>query len=76
MLPFFDDYLDVDIGLSLNGEFTVNLIMSEKEYTKPGILSIVVNSLGFKVVDGQAVVILSGLITPMFEKEKRDWPIL
>jgi hypothetical protein len=73
-LPFFDEPLDVDIGLSLNGNFHVTLrdASGVLTLTKPGILSVAVNGLGFDVTNGVFTVHVSGAVTPMFGG--LDWP--
>jgi hypothetical protein len=74
MLPFFDEPLDVDIGLSLNGNFSVKLRDPSGilMLTKPKILSVTVEGLGFDIVDGIFSVHLTGDMKPLFPG--LDWP--
>jgi hypothetical protein len=67
MLPFFDEPLDVEIGLSLDGGFTIGVSSPNGLLTlkKPGILELTVESIRFAVDDGVFTVGISGSITPL-----------
>lgn len=73
-LPFFDEPLDVDIAINLNGTFAVRLASGSGllTLTKPDILSLSVESLGFEVAQGLFSVNVSGKITPLVAG--LDWP--
>lgn len=81
-LPFFDKRLGVEIGLGLDGGFTVKLAsaIESGDYInsglltlkKPGVLEIKVESLGFQVQDGTFIAKLSGEITPLYQG--LNWP--
>jgi len=66
--------LDVAIGFGLNGTFTVALSdpAGVLTLTKPGVLSVAVNGLGFESAGGVATVHVSGKVTPLFGG--LDWP--
>ncbi len=76
-LPFFEDTdqpLDIEIGLAVDGGFTVAIDRPDGliTLTKPDLFSLSVDSLGFAVVGGVFTVLLSGKITPLFGG--LDWP--
>ncbi|NLF14525.1 MAG: hypothetical protein GX597_22275, partial [Anaerolineaceae bacterium] len=76
-LPFFDDAeepLDIEIGFTVDGGFTVAIDRPDGLVTlsKPGVLSVSIDSIGFAVDDGVFTVIISGKITPLFGD--LDWP--
>lgn len=79
LLPFFDEPVEVDIGLSLDGGFSVALTSTGpnglKKLTKPGVLEIELDSIGFELKDGVFLAKLSGQITPLFGANKGlNWP--
>lgn len=79
LLPFFDEPADVEIGIDVDGGFSVALTGvgpdGLKRLTKPDVLELELDSIGFEVKDGQFVAKLSGELTPLFGKEKGfDWP--
>ncbi|HWN43317.1 MAG TPA: hypothetical protein VNW71_13910, partial [Thermoanaerobaculia bacterium] len=73
-LPFFDEPVDVTIGLKAGGGFTVKLTASDGLYKlkKAGVIEVKLDSLGFDLHDGVFVAKLSGKITPLFGGLK--WP--
>lgn len=73
-LPFFDEPLDVELGIDAEGGFTFALGNEDGLYmlTKKGILELELESVGFQVVDGVVTFKLSGRITPLFGGF--DWP--
>ncbi len=75
-LPFFDENIDVDIAINLNGAFTVKLgSKGIGTLQKDGVLSFLVESLGFTVQDGLFTAKLSGQLTPLIGKDLGlDWP--
>lgn len=70
-LPFFDQPLNVEIGLGLDGDFTFAL-GSDEPLTIPDVLELTVESLGFEVEDGLFTAKLSGEVKPLFPGF--DWP--
>ncbi|MCI0687295.1 MAG: hypothetical protein L0Y54_08675 [Sporichthyaceae bacterium] len=81
-LPFFDQPVGVDISVGLDGSFGIALSATQPggvtssggliTFTKPGILTVRVNSLGFEVEDGLFTATISGWIRP--EVAGIDWP--
>jgi hypothetical protein len=79
VLPFFDEPVDVDIGIGLDGGFTVKLANTGPnglyKLTKTDVLEIELDSIGFEIKDGLFKAKLSGEITPLFGKDKGlKWP--
>lgn len=80
LLPFFgatDEPLDVGIGLSAGGAFTVAVNRPNGLYKlrKPGVLEIELDSIGFEIKDGLFKAKLSGEITPLFGADQGlKWP--
>lgn len=79
LLPFFDEPVEVDIGISLDGGFTVKLTSAGPnglfKLTKQGVLEIELDSIGFELKDGVFLAKLSGEITPLFGKNQGlTWP--
>jgi hypothetical protein len=74
LLPYFDEVLDVEIGLSLDGGFTVAVSSDDGLLTlrKEDLLELTVDSVGFGVDAGVFTVALSGTITPLVGDF--DWP--
>lgn len=66
-LPFLDEPLPVEIGLSLAGGFTVAVSRPSGLFTvtKPDILEFRIESIGFAVDDGVFIAKLSGSLTPL-----------
>jgi hypothetical protein len=78
-LPFFentDEPVDIEIGLSANGHFTVAIDTPDGLVTicKPGLFSVTLNSLGFDVLGDTFIARLSGDLTPLFGAPALDWP--
>lgn len=75
-LPFFNGPVDVDIGINLDGSFAVSIGSSNGLYTlsKPGIIEIELESLGFELDDGVFTARLSGKVTPLFGAPGLEWP--
>lgn len=80
LLPFFeatDKPLDIEIGFSASGAITVavgspNGIMT---LTKPNVLSLQLDSIGFEIKGGVFLAKLSGQLTPLFGADKGlVWP--
>ena len=81
-LPFFESPIGVSIGLSLDGGFSVTLAAVQPPGTdydgglvslsKPDLLDLTLDSVGFKLDDGVATVSLSGQLTPLVGG--LDWP--
>ena len=73
-LSFFDEPLDVTAGFDLDGNFTVSVSAPSGlvELTKPDILTLSLDGLGFALQDGVFTVSISGTITPLIGG--LDWP--
>jgi hypothetical protein len=74
VLPYFDAPLDLTIGLSLDGGFTVALSSATGliTLTKPGLLILTLESIRFSLGQGVFSVALSGEIIP--DVGGMDWP--
>lgn len=76
LLPFFEEPVAVTIGIGLNGGFSVKLTGTDAnglyKLTKPGILELALDSIGFEVKDGVFTAKLSGEITPLVAG--LNWP--
>lgn len=74
LLPFFDEPIDVEIGIDLDGGFAVRLASDSGLYTltKPNLISLQLDSLGFEIDDNVFTAKLSGTVTPEFGD--LDWP--
>lgn len=75
-LPFFNEPVDVDIGIDLKGGLTAKLASGSGLYTltKPEILKLELESLGFEIEGGVFTTRLSGKVTPLFRADDFDWP--
>jgi hypothetical protein len=75
-LPFFDHPTDVAIGIDLRGDLTVSLTSTGSnglyKLTKPGVLEMELDSIGFELKDGVFMAKLSGVVTPLFGG--LNWP--
>jgi len=67
LLPFFDEAVDVEIGLDLDGGFSVKLDRENGLYTltKRDLLRLELESLGFEVKNGEFATKLAGTIQPL-----------
>lgn len=67
-LPFFDEPVDIEIGVDLGGSFTVEVSGADGlcTLTKPHILRIDLYSLGFELENGTLAVKISGKLKPLF----------
>ncbi len=67
-LPFFDEPLDLVVAIGLNGKLMATLTGEQglATLTKPGILSIEIDSLGLALEGGLLTASLSGQVTPLF----------
>lgn len=79
LLPFFDEPVEVDIGVDVNGGFSVKLTSAGADglfkLTKPDVLEMELDSIGFELKDGVFVAKLSGQITPLFGADQGlNWP--
>lgn len=74
LLPFFDEYCDVEIAINLDGAFSVRLSAPGglRTLTKEDILTVRLDSLGFDLTGGVFTARLSGEIKPEFGG--LDWP--
>ena len=73
-VPFFDAPLQVEIGLTNDGDFTVALSSDTGllNLEKPGVISIEVRSLEFTKEDNVFSLTLTGSVTPLLAEI--DWP--
>ncbi|MBN9388987.1 MAG: hypothetical protein J0I20_13255 [Chloroflexi bacterium] len=72
-LPFFNEDVEVEIAVNLNGTFSVKLGSKGIALLKrEGLFSFSVDSLGFLVQDGLFTAKLSGELKPLFGD--LDWP--
>lgn len=76
LLPFFEHPVKVGIGIGANGNFTISLDSGTAnglfKLTKPDILEMELDSIGFELKDGVFMAKLSGVITPLFGG--LNWP--
>ena len=74
VLPFFEDRLDVEIGLSLNGGFSVGISSPGGlvTLTKEDLLELTLESIGFSVDEGVFTAKISGSIHPLVGDV--EWP--
>jgi len=84
-LPFFDSPLGVDISLGGNGELSVTLSAQQPaglgydsagllEITKPGLLTLKLESLALHKTENTAAITLSGSVKPEFRAGEIEWP--
>ncbi|HYY92884.1 MAG TPA: hypothetical protein VE713_00100, partial [Pyrinomonadaceae bacterium] len=78
-LPFFDSPADVEVSIDAEGGFAVELDGvgpdGLKTLTKPDILELTLDSIGFKVKGGEFEVKLGGEVKPLVGKDKGlKWP--
>ena len=79
ILPFFDHPVTVGIGVGLTGDFTVSLDSGTAnglyKLTKPGVLEIELDSIGFELKNGVFMAKLSGQLAPLFgAAQGLKWP--
>jgi hypothetical protein len=74
LLPFFDEPVAVEIGINLDGGFSVGLADAGGLFTltKPDVLRLDLESLGFEFTGSTFIAKLSGHVTPLFGG--LDWP--
>jgi len=73
-VPFFEKELEVEVGLTNDGGFTIAITADDGLFTlrKENIISIEISSLEFVEEDGEFLFKLSGKVTP--ELPGLDWP--
>ena len=73
-VPFFDEALEVEVGLTNDGDFTLAFGSADGLLTleKPGVISIAVRSLEFAKDEGVYSLTLTGSVTPQIAEI--DWP--
>lgn len=79
LLPFFDEPVEVEIGVNADGGFSVALTGTGpnglKKLTKPNIIELELDSIKFELKDGVFVAKLSGEVTPLVGTDKGlKWP--
>jgi hypothetical protein len=74
LLPFFEEPVDVELGLNLDGSVSARLANAEGivELEKPGVLRVRIDSIGFEAQGTDFVVRLSGTIKLLYGGI--DWP--
>lgn len=74
VLPFFEEPVDVEIGIGFDGAFSVSLASDDGilELRKTGILALRVDALGIELEEGTFVATIGGSLTP--EIGGLDWP--
>jgi hypothetical protein len=74
LLPYFEEVVDVEIGINIDGGLTAKLTGESGLYTftKPGILSFKLVSIGFNFDSGSFSVVLSGSLKLLYGN--LDWP--
>ena len=82
LLPFFDQPVGVDLEVGLDGSIGITVSAVQPpgatnaggllEFTKPGLLTMRLDSLGFSYGDGVFTALLSGTLTPLVGG--LDWP--
>jgi hypothetical protein len=76
VIPFFDEEIDVEIGIDFNGGFTVKLADPDSKglfkITKTDVLELTLDSLGFELQNGVFTTKLSGDVKPLVGD--LDWP--
>lgn len=67
LLPFFDEYCDVEIGLNVDGSLTARLSAPDGliTFTKPNLLRMKLESIAFELKDGVFTTKVAGEITPL-----------
>lgn len=77
-LPFFDEPLDITIGLKLGGGFTVSVVAAGDaglpRLEKPGVFRLTLDGVGFDVERRTFAVRLSGQLKPLIGSPGLDWP--
>jgi|GEM_PF-476606 len=73
-LPYFDEPVEVELGLNADGTFSAALRSENGLYTltKPNVLRLDLDSLGFEFAGGTFTAKLSGRVTPLVGG--LDWP--
>jgi hypothetical protein len=74
VLPYFEERVEVELGFNVGGGFTARLTASSGLVTlsKPGILSLTVDSLGFRYDAGVFTTLIGGRVQP--DVAGLDWP--
>jgi hypothetical protein len=72
-IPFFDAWVEVDVGIGLDGSFSIRLIDGLPTLSKPGLLELHLDSLKFaRAHSGVLSIALSGRLKPLVAG--LDWP--
>lgn len=79
LLPFFDEPVEVEIGIDIDGGLSVRLVSAGPnglyKLTKENILELELDSIAFDVKDALFTAKLSGVITPLLGKDRGlNWP--
>ena len=75
-LPFFEAPLDVEIGLNLDGGFSLRLSSQTgiSTVTLAGVVEVQIDSLGLQIDEGILTAKISGSLTPLVASPPLDWP--
>ena len=77
-VPFFDQLIEIDIGIDIEGKFTVGVIDNTGKglfaLEKANVLKIEVSSIAFESETSGFTTRLSGKLTPLFKGEALEWP--
>ncbi|HEX7185099.1 MAG TPA: hypothetical protein VF756_24940 [Thermoanaerobaculia bacterium] len=78
-LPFFDEPVEVEIGIGVEGALHVKLASTDPnglyKLTKPGLLEIELDSISFELKDGLFTAKIAGNLTPLFgAAQGLKWP--
>jgi YVTN family beta-propeller protein len=78
LLPFFDEPVEVEIGIDLGGGISVKLTSASTnglyKLTKKNILELELDSIGFELKNGVFIAKLSGQLTPIPLGSGIKWP--
>lgn len=77
-LPFFKAPLDVEIGLDLDGGFSIKLASDTgiSTLTIADVVEVEIESLGLELDEGLLTARMSGSLKPLFQSALIDWPSL
>lgn len=73
-LPFFEETIDIEIGIDLDGGITIGLASDNGlvNVSKPNVLDLSISGMALEIEDGDLTVSLSGNLQPLIGD--LDWP--
>jgi hypothetical protein len=77
LLPFFDEYCDVNISLNSDGSLSARLSAADGlfNFVKPNLFSMRLESIAFELRDGVFLTKVAGQITPLVGSDQGlEWP--